>query len=147
MTTHDIWCTKGIDIRLISLISGCWIRSKHCCFQRFFKYITRSPMVSDLYPGITWIYFWYSAKICQIINWNLVNFLLISINKPLITGWYRLYPDIRYTYFQQDVIPLDLSTADAKIYNKLNFFHSTFINFWIEIQYDREQYLFGTAST
>jgi len=35
---HDIRGTKGLDIRLISLISGCWIRSKYGCFQRSFKF-------------------------------------------------------------------------------------------------------------
>jgi len=38
--THDMRCTKGLDIRLISLISSCWIRSIHGCFQRFFIFFT-----------------------------------------------------------------------------------------------------------
>ena len=64
-----------------ALISGCWIRSEHGCFQRFFKFVTRWPQSPGIwYPGITSRYVWYSAKICQIRNWNLVNFLLISVN-------------------------------------------------------------------
>jgi len=38
------WYPAGI--RLISLISGCWIQSKHGCFQWFFKFITLWPRSS-----------------------------------------------------------------------------------------------------
>jgi len=46
VTTHDIRCAKGLDIRLISLISTCWFWSKHGCFPRFFKFFTISHLCS-----------------------------------------------------------------------------------------------------
>ena len=67
VTTHDIRCTKDLDIRLISLIFGCWIRSKHSCFQRFFKYELLSTDIC-LYLGIASRYF-------LIFCWNLSIFI------------------------------------------------------------------------
>ena len=67
---YNSWirCTKGVDIRLISLISGCWIRSEHDCFQQFFKSLLSDhcprPLVSDWYLDIFSWYFKYSVEIC-----------------------------------------------------------------------------------
>jgi len=58
--THDIRCSKGLDLRLISLIC-CWIRSKHGCFQQFFKFYTLWPLFSDI-----WLVFRY----IQLISFN-----------------------------------------------------------------------------
>jgi len=38
-----------LDIRLISLISGFWIRSKHGCFQWFFKFFTLWLLSTDIW--------------------------------------------------------------------------------------------------
>ena len=79
MTTYDIRCKNGFDIRLIFLISSCWIRSKNGCYQRFFKFFLpgHCPMVSGWYLGLSSIYF-------LIICWNLWDiwsrFSLISVH-------------------------------------------------------------------
>ena len=128
VTTHAIRCIKGSDIRLISLISGCCIRSKHAVFSYFSK---------DFYPLTTvhWylanilIYsadiFQYSPEICQIFVWNSANFILISVYytsdirlvslgyQPDPYTWYYpdigsntwYYPDIQCTDFQQGLTP------------------------------------------
>ena len=81
MTTHDIRCKKDLDIRLISRISGCWMKSKHGCLLRFFKFFTLWPMSSDI-----WLICRYIEQIFLIfrwnlsgIHWNLVNFVLMSV--------------------------------------------------------------------
>ena len=73
------------DIRLIFLISGCWIRSKHGFFLHFLKFFTLWPLSTDI-----WIIFSY---IQLIFNSNSVNFVLISVYYT--SGWYPWYPDIR----------------------------------------------------
>ena len=103
---------KGFDIRLISLISDCCIRLKHYCFQRYFIFFiylfffTLWPVHwylanIQVYPADI---FQYSAEIGQIYNWNLVNFLLISIHYTSdillisLIPWYPVYrfPARRY---------------------------------------------------
>ena len=66
---------------LISLISGCLIRSKHGCFQQFFTFITLWLQSTGIWLISRYNQHWYSFKICQVLNWNLVNFLLISVTQ------------------------------------------------------------------
>ena len=49
VTTHDVRCTKSLDIRLIFLMSGRWIRSKCDCFQRFFKFVALWSLSTDIW--------------------------------------------------------------------------------------------------
>jgi len=83
MTTYDIRCTKGLDIRLISLISGCRIRLKRGCFHRLFKIFTLWQLSTDIsliFRYIQQISFNILLKsVRYVFNWNLINFLLISI--------------------------------------------------------------------
>ena len=102
--THDIRCTKGLDIWLISLISGSWVRSKHGCFQQFFKIFTLWPLSTDIRViGYSCISSWHFLIFC----WNLSDiqskfsqfsrFLLISVyctaDTRLISqiSWYPVY--------------------------------------------------------
>jgi len=84
-TPHDIQCTKGLwypsDIRLISLISGCWIWSKHGCLLRFFEILLWSlPIYTWLiFRYIQHIFFNFPQKSVQTFIWNLIKFLLIFV--------------------------------------------------------------------
>jgi len=81
VTTHDVRCTKGLNIRLIFLMSGFWIRSKNGCFQTFFKSFNLGPLstIGLIFRQTQQIFVLYSVEICQIFNLNLVQFLLISV--------------------------------------------------------------------
>jgi len=104
----DIRCTKRLDIRLISSISGCCSRSKHDRFQRFFKFLTLWSMSTDI-----WLIFRYIQQIFFNIMLKSVRyfteiwsiFCWYPFIIPLISGWYLWYPDIRWTHFQEGVTP------------------------------------------
>ena len=103
MTIHDIRCTKGLDIQLISLKSGCWIRSKYGCFQRFFKFFAMLwPMSTDIRSDIRLIglsfsrYFlifcWnlsYLIEIWWIFSWY--PFVISDIGLISLLSWYPVY--------------------------------------------------------
>ena len=87
------------DIRLISSIASCWIRSKHVCFQRFIYFFTLTAIYwylanISVYPADI---FWYSAETCPIFNWNSVHFVWISvyytsdIRLVSLISWYPVY--------------------------------------------------------
>jgi len=69
------------DILLISLISGCWIRLKHGCFQQFFKFFTLWPLSTDI-----WLIFRYIQliffKILPTSVTYLAEFFLIFCRNP-----------------------------------------------------------------
>jgi len=93
------------DTRLVSLISECWIRSKHGCFQELSDFFTLWPRSADI-----WLIFWYiqltflnilTKSVRYLIEiWSIFSWYPFII--PVIFGW---YPDIRCTYFQRDVTP------------------------------------------
>ena len=95
---------SGLQEALISLISGCWIRSKQGRFQRLFNFITLWPQSTGIWLISTYNQdFWCSDKICQIPNWNLVNIFLDIL---LIDLWYPVYRFPARRYFLPLILPL-----------------------------------------
>jgi len=111
------WYTA--DIRLISLISGCWILSKHGCFQRFinfffFLWIYVHWCLTNLGISRRHIFFHiYSAEMYEILDWSFVNFLWISV-------WYLQYPtDILISGVQistDKLLPLGQKSFHTAVY-------------------------------
>ena len=96
------------DIRLISLISTCSIRSKHGCFQRFLSFWLSylCPLISGLYLGLSSR---YVLIFCRKLSDTQLKFGQFFSEYPfiipLISCWYPWYPGIRCTGFQWVVTP------------------------------------------
>jgi len=103
VTTRDIRCTKGLDIRLISLISSCWIRLKHGCFQPFFKYFTLWPLSTDI--GLIFRYI------------HLIFFDILPKSVRYLTElWSQFSLDIRLLYLWY---PADILISGVQISSKM----------------------------
>jgi len=92
VTTHDIHGTYKrpwypADIRLISSISGCCIRSKHGCFQRFLRFFFLSFFFFLLSDRSTDI--WLIFRCIQQIFFNILQkSVRYSIEISSIFSWY-----------------------------------------------------------
>jgi len=78
VTTHDIQCTKGLDIQLISLISGRWNLSNHNRFQRFFKFFTLWPLFTDIWRIFRYIQQIFSNGECQLTRMPHIKYIRLG---------------------------------------------------------------------
>jgi len=134
MTTHDSMGKRpcnSADIRLISLLSGSWIRSKHGCFERFFIFLKIRLTFIDILLISRYIHqiFFSFYETCQILNWNSVNFLLISV-------WYTSYIRLvywvisRYQVYLQYRFPPRCCINMKKNPQRPSFFYIIFLGKW-----------------
>jgi len=101
VTTHDIRCKKGLDNRLISLIS---------CLRilQFFKCFTLWRLSTDIWLILRSIQLTFFLNIQPksarylIEIWSIFSWCPFIIPK----GWYPWYPDIRCTGFPASCYPL-----------------------------------------
>jgi len=111
VTTHDIRYKNGLDILQISDWYP-WYPSIGFGRNRLFSTNYRVSYslttvfwyLANIQVGIADIFF-NSAEICQIFNWNLVNFLLISVKYTSdiqLISWYAIqrFPGSRYPLWQ-----------------------------------------------
>jgi len=107
VTTHDVRCTKGLDIPLISgwypWCPTVGIGRNMVCFQRFFKFFTLWPLSTDMWLIFRYISSRYYLIIAEIFNWNLVIFFL----------------EIRWLYVWYPADILDILISGVQISSKL----------------------------
>ena len=102
-----------IDIRLLDLVET-WL------FSAIFQIFILWPLSSDIWLIFRYVYpadiFWYSVEVRQIFNWNLVNFLMISVyftSDIQLISLISLYPVHRFParYDSPCPFPNDLVNA------------------------------------
>ena len=104
MSIHDIRCTKGLDIRLISLISGWYPWYPAVGFGRNMAvfsdlqvfYSGHCALISGLYLGISsWYFFlifWWNMSDIELIDFLLSSFYYIpDIWLINLISWYPVY--------------------------------------------------------
>jgi len=114
VTTHDIRCTKGLDIRLIPVwypwYPGVGFGRNMAVssnFQVFHSLTTVPWYVANkfIFRYIQLIFFKILPKSFRYLTevWSIFSWYPFIV--PLISGWYPWYPDLRCIDFQQRFTP------------------------------------------
>ena len=85
---------KGLDIWLISLISGFWLRSKRDCFQRFLECFTLWPLSTDI---------WLILRCVQQILLILLKSVRFNQEQPKVLGVKFCLREIERIFFPNKV--------------------------------------------